>query len=42
MNAMTNPIWPQECIIPDVEAKVREDGRVYLYGSVDIPGKNGY
>ena len=42
MNYPTNPILPLEYFIPDVEAHVWADGRIYLYGSMDIAGKQSY
>ncbi|MBE6726008.1 MAG: xylosidase [Ruminococcaceae bacterium] len=39
---ITNPILPPDVFVPDVEAHVWEDGRVYLYGSFDLPGKRTY
>ena len=37
-----NPILPINYFIPDVEAHVWGDGRIYLYGSFDIKGKSDY
>lgn len=37
-----NPILPLNQYIPDVEARVWADGRVYLYGSKDIGGGTDY
>ncbi|MBP3292474.1 MAG: family 43 glycosylhydrolase [Clostridia bacterium] len=37
-----NPILPNDTFVPDVEAHVWEDGRVYLYGSFDLQGKLTY
>lgn len=37
-----NPILPREHFVPDGEARVMPDGRLYLYGSYDISGKTGY
>ena len=42
MKAAPNPILGSERFVPDVEAHVWEDGRMYLYGSYDIRGKRGY
>lgn len=39
---ITNPILPLNTFVPDVEAHVWGDGRIYLYGSFDIPGRNSY
>lgn len=37
-----NPILPLEYFIPDPEAHQFKDGRIYLYGSMDINGNNEY
>jgi hypothetical protein len=37
-----NPLLPRQYYIPDVEARVSDDGRLYLYGSQDIEGDNDY
>lgn len=37
-----NPILPRNHFVPDGEARVMPDGRLYLYGSYDISGKNSY
>ena len=37
-----NPILPLRYFIPDVEARVWGDGRVYLYGSPDLQGNTSY
>ena len=37
-----NPILNNETFIPDVEAHVWADGRIYLYGSFDLQGKLTY
>lgn len=37
-----NPLLPDRYFIPDVEAHVWADGRIYLYGSRDVPGNPGY
>lgn len=37
-----NPILPLNHFIPDVEARVWADGRMYLYGSMDIGGNLSY
>ncbi len=37
-----NPILPREHFVPDAEARVMPDGRLYLYGSYDISGKKTY
>jgi len=38
----TNPPLATNLCIPDVEAHVWEDGRLYLYGSYDIAGKENW
>lgn len=42
MKFAANPILPLQHFIPDVEAHVWADGRIYLYGSMDIAGKQSY
>ena len=42
MNQASNPILPLAHFIPDVEAHVWDDGRIYLYGSMDIPTRDRY
>ena len=37
-----NPLLGSDCFIPDVEAHVWEDGRIYLYGSFDYQGGDDY
>ena len=37
-----NPILPLTHFVPDVEARVWKDGRLYLYGSYDISGDTTY
>jgi arabinoxylan arabinofuranohydrolase len=37
-----NPILPIQHFVPDVEARVWSDGRIYLYGSYDISGGDTY
>ncbi len=37
-----NPILDSKYYIPDVEARQWDDGRVYLYGSMDVSGNNDY
>lgn len=37
-----NPILPLHCFVPDAEARAWADGRLYLYGSWDIPGDTAY
>lgn len=37
-----NPILPLKEFVPDVEAKVFRDGKIYLYGSYDLPGNTEY
>ncbi|WFB35184.1 hypothetical protein P3T73_13545 [Kiritimatiellota bacterium B12222] len=33
-----NPLLPLTVFVPDVEAHVAPDGRLYLYGSIDVSG----
>jgi len=37
-----NPLLPRYFFMPDVEARVMPDGRLYLYGSQDISGSSNY
>lgn len=37
-----NPLLDDDVFVPDVEAHVWGDGRIYLYGSFDICGKASY
>ena len=37
-----NPILPDNCFVPDAEARVMPDGRLYIYGSWDISGSDEY
>jgi hypothetical protein len=37
-----NPLLPDNCFIPDVEARVMPDGRIYLYGSLDVSRRADY
>ncbi len=37
-----NPLLPELCCVPDAEAHVMPDGRLYLYGSWDLPGNPSY
>lgn len=37
-----NPLLPENCFMPDAEARVMPDGRLYLYGSWDIPNNDDY
>ena len=39
---MKNPTLYSDIFVPDVEAHVWNDGRIYLYGSFDIQGRKGY
>ena len=41
-SAAPNPILGSRFFVPDVEAHVWPDGRVYLYGSLDLPGRMEY
>ena len=42
MEHRMNPILHPQTFVPDVEAHVWNDGRMYLYGSLDIAGKKDY
>lgn len=37
-----NPLFQREIFIPDGEARRMPDGRLYIYGSADIPGEPDY
>lgn len=37
-----NPVLPSQYFIPDVEARVWDDGRLYFYGSMDENGREDY
>jgi len=37
-----NPILPEKCFVPDAEARVMPDGRLYIYGSWDLSGCKEY
>ena len=37
-----NPLLPPDVFVPDAEAHVWDDGRVYLYGSFDLSGNRSY
>ena len=37
-----NPLLPDNCFLPDAEARVMPDGRLYIYGSWDIPKNDDY
>ncbi|MBQ1257357.1 MAG: family 43 glycosylhydrolase [Clostridia bacterium] len=37
-----NPVLPREHFVPDSEARVMPDGRLYVYGSYDISGRESY
>ena len=37
-----NPLLPENCFMPDAEARVMPDGRLYLYGSWDLPANPDY
>ena len=39
---VTNPLLPIDVFVPDAEAHVWEDGRIYLYGSLDVSGRRSY
>ena len=42
MEAYMNPLLPDTCFVPDAEARVMPDGRLYLYGSWDLPNNPEY
>ena len=37
-----NPLLPDNCFLPDAEAHLMSDGRLYIYGSWDISGSSDY
>ena len=37
-----NPLLPENCHLPDAEARVMPDGRLYIYGSWDLTGDPDY
>ena len=37
-----NPLLPRKHFVPDAEARVMPDGKLYLYGSYDISGCKDY
>ena len=37
-----NPLLPPSVFVPDAEAHVWADGRIYIYGSFDLPGERRY
>ncbi len=37
-----NPLLPDDCFVPDVEARVMPDGKLYMYGSWDVSGRGDY
>lgn len=37
-----NPILPDNCFVPDAEARKMPDGRLYIYGSWDLSGSGDY
>ena len=37
-----NPVLPVEYFVPDAEARQWSDGRMYIYGSLDISGRTSY
>ncbi len=37
-----NPLLPSHIFVPDVEAHAWGDGRIYLYGSMDVQGESGF
>ncbi len=42
MEVIRNPLLDENIFVPDVEAHVWDDGRIYLYGSYDIRGAKTY
>lgn len=38
----SNPLLPPSVFVPDAEAHVWDDGRIYIYGSFDLPGERRY
>lgn len=42
MNFAHNPILPEHIFVPDVEAHAWGDGRIYLYGSLDVKGQKSF
>ncbi len=39
---IVNPLLSLDVFVPDAEAHVWDDGRIYLYGSFDLSGNGGY
>lgn len=37
-----NPVLPENFFVPDCEARLMPDGRMYIYGSYDISGSRDY
>ena len=37
-----NPIFDRKSFVPDPEAHKMPDGRLYVYGSLDVSGRRGY
>lgn len=37
-----NPLLPENCFVPDAEARGMPDGRLYLYGSWDLSNRSEY
>ena len=37
-----NPLFDRKLFVPDGEAHVMPDGRLYVYGSIDISGSKTY
>ena len=37
-----NPLLDENCFMPDAEARVMPDGRLYVYGSWDLSGSPEY
>ena len=42
MSFAHNPLLPEHIFVPDVEAHAWGDGRIYLYGSMDIKGNKSF
>ena len=42
INLPHNPLLPNHIFVPDCEAHVWADGRIYLYGSLDIMGNRSF
>lgn len=42
VRCLMNPLLPENCFVPDVEARVMPDGRLYFCGSWDVTETNNY